>query len=286
MTDIKNYCCKPCNYSTPHKFHYERHLKSKSHFKISNLSTKEKKNKCNFCGKIYLHSSSLYRHKKKCKKKEEKKEEERLKNDIITSKDKEIAKLRKMLEDEKRMNKKKQEQMIEIAKNAGNKNTFNIQVFLNDKCKNAMPIMEFVKDLQFKLTDINPERPASTIESLSKCITDKLDDMEETEKPIYCTDQKRLVFHVKDASGWTKDINNKKIDNAIGWANVRHQGAWIRKAKADDWVNQKNDTNYLNMNVAMGKFSDNPKKAKMKIKRAIAKHTTFPKNWSLQKPTD
>ena len=42
MTDIKNYCCKPCNYSTPHKFHYERHLKSKSHFKISNLSTKEK----------------------------------------------------------------------------------------------------------------------------------------------------------------------------------------------------------------------------------------------------
>ena len=68
--------------------------------------------------------------KKKCKKKEEKKEEERLKNDIITSKDKEIAKLRKMLEDEKRMNKKKQEQMIEIAKNAGNKNTFNIQVFL------------------------------------------------------------------------------------------------------------------------------------------------------------
>ena len=78
-----------------------------------------------------------------------------------------------------------------------------------------MPIMDFIKNLQFKLTDINPQRPASTIESLSKCITDKLEDMDETERPVHCSDAKRLVFHVKDASGWTKDVNNKKIDKAI-----------------------------------------------------------------------
>ena len=159
--------------------------------------------------------------------------------------------------------------------NTQNNNIINIQLYLNEKCKNAMPIMDFVKELQFKLTDIDPERPASTIESLTKCITDKLEDMDETERPVHCSDAKRLVFHVKDASGWTKDVNNKKIDSAIGWANVRHQGAWIKKAKADDWVNQKNDTGYLNMNVAMCKFSDNPKKAKMKIKRAIAKTVPF-----------
>ena len=155
--------------------------------------------------------------------------------------------------------------------NTQNNNYINIQLYLNEQCKNAMPIMDFIRDLQFKLSDINPERPASTIESLSKCITDKLEDMDQTERPVHCSDAKRLVFHVKDASGWTKDVNNKRMDKAIGWANMRHQGAWIKKATSEDLVNQKNDLDYLNMNVAMGKFSDDPRKAKRKVKRAIAK---------------
>ena len=150
-------------------------------------------------------------------------------------------------------------------------NNINIQVYLDEHCKNAMPIMDFVKELQFKLSDINPERPASTIESLSRAITDKLEDMDETERPVHCSDAKRLVFHVKDASGWAKDEDNKKIDNAISWASARHQGAWIKKAMDDNWTSKKYDSNYLNMNVAMGKFSDDPDKAKKKVKRAIAK---------------
>ena len=179
------------------------------------------------------------------------------------------------IEDLKKQAKNVTTQNINTQNNTQNNNYINIQLYLNEKCKNAMLLTDFVKELQFKLTDINPERPASTIESLSKCITDRLQNMEESERPVHCTDAKRLVFHVKDASGWSKDVNNKKIDNAIGWANVRQQGAWIRKAKADDWVNQKDDTSYLNMNIAMGKFSDNPKRAKGKIKRAIAKAVTL-----------
>ena len=153
---------------------------------------------------------------------------------------------------------------------------------MNEKCKNAILLTDFVKELQFKLTDINPERPASTIESLSKCITDRLQNMEESERPVHCTDQKRLVFHVKDASGWTKDINNEKIDKAMGLANMRHQGAWLKKA------HDVTEDEMCRMNVAMGKWSDNPTKAKKKIKRAIAKNVyitpeDLPKSWSLQK---
>ena len=290
------YFCKECNYTTKRKDGFQKHLKSKRHLKMINGYDEKYKYECKFCSKKYIHCAGLSRHKKTCKIKNQ--EEKKNKDDII-AKDREIEKLRKMLEKkDEQMRKQQAEDKKEkaemrqtistLAKNKGNtqNNTFNIQVFLNEKCKNAMPLLEFVKDLQFKLTDINPERPASSIESLSKCITDKLDDMEETERPVHCTDQKRLVFHVKDASGWTKDINNKKINNAIGAADCRHQGAWIKKAKADDWVNKKDDTYHLNMINAMGKFSDNPKKAKMKIKRAIAKHTTFPKNWTIQKPAD
>ena len=271
------YFCKECNYKTDRKDGFQKHQKSKRHFKMINGYDKKYKYECKFCSKKYIHCAGLSRHKKTCKiKKREEKQKKEIqklnteisKTDAMIAKDKEIEKLRNMLD-------KKDKLMIEMAKNAGNNNnnktTFNIQVFLDEKCKNAMPIMDFIRDLQFKLSDINPERPASTIESLSKCITDKLEDMDETERPVHCTDQKRLVFHVKDASGWTKDINNKKIDKAIGWANMRHQGAWIKKATSEDMVNQKNDLDYLNMNVAMGKYSDDPSKAKKKIKRAIAK---------------
>ena len=281
------YFCEKCNYKTGRKDGYQKHLKSKLHLNLVNGYDKKYKYECEFCSKKYIQCAGLSRHKRKCKiKKLKEKQEEEIqklkieisKTDAMIAKDKEIEKLRSMLEE-------KDKRLMEMTKNAGNNNnnTFNIQVFLDKECKDAMPIMDFIKDLQFKLTDINPERPASTIESLSKCITDKLEDMDETERPVHCTDPKRLVFHVKDASGWTKDVNNKKIDNALNVANICHQGAWRKKAQSENMVHQKNHMDYLNMNVAMGKWSDNPEKAKKKIKRAIAKNTYLPKNWSLQK---
>jgi len=241
---------------------------------------------CPFCSKTFKTRSGKSKHVRKCsnnpnviKKEFEEyklsanKKLEEAKEKIDNLKNQRIETLESQLKIAQNLNKELSKQKTAQTQNINtqNNNYINIQLYLDEKCKNAMPIMDFIKDLQFKLTDINPERPASTIESLSKCITDKLEDMDETERPVHCSDAKRLVFHVKDASGWTKDIDNKKIDDAIGWANMRHQGAWIKKATDDNWLNKKNDSNYLNMNIAMGKFSDNPAKAKKKVKRAIAK---------------
>ena len=165
-----------------------------------------------------------------------------------------------------------------VENTQNNTQHISINVYLNEHCKDAVPIMDFIKDLQFTLTDIDPDRPASTIESLSKVITDKLSGMEETERPVHCSDAKRLNFYIKDASaGWVKDIDNKKIDKAIGFANMRHQCAWHSHAKQEGLDNAKKDTNYHIMNMAMAKFSDNPNKAKRKIKRAIADATNFKK---------
>ena len=292
-THTHKYHCESCDYHTSHKASMNRHLTTAKHKKeISGKILGTKRYECPFCSKIFKGYSGRWKHEKKCsnnpkiviKRSEEleKKLEEankKIKNlekkhvETLESQNKELLKI---------ISNQKTQNINTQNINTQNNNYINIQLYLNEKCKNAMPIMDFVKELQFKLTDINPERPASTIESLSKCITDKLEDMDETERPVHCTDAKRLVFHVKDASGWSKDVNNKKIDNAIGWANVRQQGAWIKKAKADDWVNQKNDTNYLHMNVAMGKFSDDPNKAKRKVKRAIANAVPLKLNKTIQ----
>jgi len=299
--------CKICKYKTDRKSSFDKHTLTAKHIrKVANLQneanvaqkvaikTREDvsiRYECPFCSKFFRSRGGKNKHIKKCSN-----------NPHIKDK---VKFLEKQLELEKERNKKLEEKLgehehekvklenkylkkhVDVLKNnkgntqninTQNNNYFNIQVYLDEKCKNAMPIMDFIKDLQFKLTDINPERPASTIESLSKCITDKLEDMDETERPVHCSDAKRLVFHVKDASGWTKDVNNKKIDKAIGWANMRHQGAWIKKATSEDLASQKNDLDFLHMNVAMGKYSDDPTKAKKKIKRAIAKAVPIKKS--------
>ena len=131
--------------------------------------------------------------------------------------------------------------------------------------------MEFIENLKFKITDINPNNPSSSIKSLSNVVVNSLNMLEDTERPIHCSDAKRLKFYVKDASdGWIEDKNNQKMDKAIGWANMRHQGAWHTYAKTEGLDKKRRDTNYLKMNVAMAKFSDDKAKAKKKVKRAIA----------------
>ena len=302
------YHCLLCDYTTSKKHNLTKHFTTAKHIRRTQGKVKVASSKnggkgnvcfCRYCKKSFQGYSGRWKHEKKCpgnptvlqqKLEEAKKEIESFKKEkeeqnkkihmleLKNEKDK-VKHLTKLQEKTESELAARDRHIEDLKKHAGgtqnintqNNNYINIQLYLNEKCKNAMPIMDFIRDLQFKLTDINPERPASTIESLSKCITDKLEDMDQTERPVHCSDAKRLVFHVKDASGWTKDINNKKMDKAIGWANMRHQGAWVKKATSEDLVNQKNDLDYLNMNVAMGKFSDDPEKAKRKVKRAIAK---------------
>ena len=295
----EKYYCSLCDYKTSKKYNYDKHLGTTKHKRRHVQKKSSECSKCSFCSKSFRSRQGRWKHEKKCpgnpmvlqqKLEEAKKEIESFKKEkeeqnkkihmleLKNEKDK-VKHLTKLQEKTESELAARDRHIEDLKKHAGgtqnintqNNNYINIQLYLNEKCKNAMPIMDFIRDLQFKLTDINPERPASTIESLSKCITDKLEDMDQTERPVHCSDAKRLVFHVKDASGWTKDINNKKMDKAIGWANMRHQGAWVKKATSEDLVNQKNDLDYLNMNVAMGKFSDDPEKAKRKVKRAIAK---------------
>jgi len=288
--------CVCCDYTASKKHHLRKHLGTALHKRRQEATPKVKKCKCSFCSKTFKSRQGKWKHEKKCsnnpkilKKELEEyklsanKKLEEAKKKIKNLEKKHVETLEGRLQDAHRHieNLKKHSAQTQNI-NTQNNNYINIQLYLDEKCKNAMPIMDFIKDLQFKLTDINPERPASTIESLSKCITDKLEDMDETERPVHCSDAKRLVFHVKDASGWTKDVNNKKIDKAIGWANMRHQGAWIKKATSEDLVNQKDDLDFLHMNVAMGKFSDDPQKAKRKVKRAIAKAVPLKLNKTIQ----
>jgi len=299
------YKCGLCYYSTSRPDHWKNHILTMKHkrrkknsellLKSSKLLLKSSKvYDCKLCEKKYKYRQGLYVHKKNAHSTENKK----IDLDIFEDFKKQLAETKKndaalrvalcrervaLCQERAAHIKTSQkatsdtQQNFNVIKKLAERPT--IMVFLNQKCQNAAPLLDFIKTLHFPLTDINPGRPLSSIESISNCIVKELKMLDDTERPIHCSDAKRLNFYVKDASGWAMDTDNKKIDKALGWANSRHQSAWHSYAKKEGIDKSKvKDTDYHNMNVAMAAWSDNPEKAKKKVKRAIATATNLKKS--------
>ena len=280
---LKSFHCDACDYTTLRKDHYNKHCLSAKHRRLTPSLTAEvgltgiggdhhipplsKKNEKIYtckCGRSYKHRQSLFKHKQKCTFVEE---------DSDSDKDKEIEELKKQLREKDRALAASEAQRTKADDTIATLSTkvgTTVNVFLNEHCKNAKPIMDFIKDIQFNFSSINTERPASAITSIGDNIVKRLTDMEKTERPIHCSDVKRLKFYVKDASGWAIDQDNVKLKKAVGWANQRAQSQWHRLAKKQDIIKGPNDCHYLEMNNAMGEWSEDVQKAKKKVIRMIA----------------
>ena len=266
QTDKPKYTCKICDFVTSRKNNLMVHNSTVKHKKrAGNIVSKQKKNniyECLSCGKKFKTRSGRWKHRKKCS------SLENLQQKLEKAKVKE-ENLKQQLESANKT-------IETLAQKTGiqNINTQNnINIYLNENCKDAISLMDFIRGLTFKLYDIDPYCHNSSIESLSKVVVDNLKKLDNTKRPIHCSDKKRMKFYVKDASGWEKDEENKKIDKAIGFANTRHQGAWHKYAEERGLDNATKDDYYLQMNVEMGSWSDDPIKYKKKIKRAIGEIT-------------
>ena len=222
------YFCKKCNYSTSRISHWERHILTPKH-----LDKKEKESKVNIlnysciCGKKYKYASGLSKHKKKCfmylKKKKE--ETESLNNENIALKC-EITKLKsaipnlmdnisEILKSQRELSIKQQEALaIPTTKNIYN-NRVSINVYLNENCKDAMNLQEFIANLNVSLDDLTYTKNHGYAKGISNIFVRELKDLEPTQRPIHCSDNKRLKFYVKDKDKWEKDNENKKIDKTI-----------------------------------------------------------------------
>jgi len=99
--------------------------------------------------------------------------------------------------------------------NNTNNNQFNLNVFLNDKCKNALNITDFLESLQLQLQDLEETGRLGHVNGISRIFVNALKNMDETERPIHCTDSKRETLYIKDDDKWTKDDNKEKLKSAI-----------------------------------------------------------------------
>ena len=96
-----------------------------------------------------------------------------------------------------------------------NNKKMTINVFLNEQCKDAMNLTDFVENVRVSLQDLNYTKKNGYIDGISNIFVKHLQDMKPTERPIHCSDKKRMQFYVKDANVWEKDKSHEKIDKSI-----------------------------------------------------------------------
>jgi hypothetical protein len=215
----QKFACELCNFNTSRKSQYERHLTTSKHIQSTKINEKVPESSATYyceCGKKYKERSGLWRHKNKnncCNKTNEQDViETPLKTDN-TEKDELIHYLMNESKELKTL-------ILEVLKNGtsntnnicninSNNKSFNLQFFLNETCKNAMNISEFVDSLQLQLSDLEKVGELGYIEGISNIIIKNLNALDVTLRPVHCTDKKRETMYIKDEDKWEKEDDNK-----------------------------------------------------------------------------
>jgi len=177
---------------------------------------------CKNCNKKYKDNSGLWRHKKKCN------EGENISIDIQDAqKSDEINELKEFMKYLMHENSEMKNMMLEVIKNgtisnSHNTNTnnshnkaFNLQFFLNETCKDAMNITDFVESIKLQLSDLENVAEVGYIEGISNIIVKNLKKLDVTQRPVHCTDKKRETMYVKDEDTWEKDEENKQMHKVV-----------------------------------------------------------------------
>ena len=238
LKNAKEFKCEDCQFICFKNCDWDRHITTLKHQNLTNpnfLGGLRQKNefKCNKCNKIYKHSSTLSTHKKKCKNDKTNTHQDELisgmqnENTIINPVN-DIKALTKLVLELVKSNNELQNQMIEVCKNSNitnnnsnshnnnNNKTFNLQVFLNEDCKDAMNLSDFVNSLQLQLSDLDNMGKLGYTEGISKIILTEMNDLEQTKRPVHCSDIKRDILYVKDEDKWEKEQTDyPKLNKAI-----------------------------------------------------------------------
>jgi ribosomal protein L37AE/L43A len=291
----KKYCCEICDYNTNRKSNLNNHLLSAKHLKeLNGNEIKQKlstKHNCENCSKIYETSAGLWKHKKKCFQKENITEpviepENNISSDLILNIIQQNQEFKDLLLEQNKiiieMSKNNNTTNINNSMNNSHNKTFNLQLFLNETCKDAMNIMDFVDSLKIQLSDIESIGELGFVNGISKFIIKNLKALDENMRPVHCSDPKRESLYVKDANVWEKeDSENKKIKKAIKYISHKNICAipeW--KAKYPDCIysDSKKSNQYNHIVVeAMGGPGDNDAEKEDKIVKKIAKEVTITK---------
>ena len=267
------FVCKKCDYKCCKQSDYDKHLLTAKHKKddAEDILEDEKLAIQYFCecGKEYKHRQGLWKHKKKCQNTtanvdtdilvENNKPEQSNKDNLIEYLIKENSEFKTLI-----MELIKKDNISNISNNTvsnntinSNNKTFNLQFFLNEQCKDALNIGEFVDSIKVQLTDLENTGRIGYVEGVSKILIKNLNELDVVKRPIHCSDLKREVIYIKDDNKWLKENEDKQVIKKaikdVANKNIRQITEWA--SLNPDCKNSESKKNNQYLNIVMNSMS-------------------------------
>jgi hypothetical protein len=299
MDDKKNaenaekFICENCDFKCCKKSDFLRHLSTDKHKGVTLDDKKNAENAennshltCCDCGKNYKFRQGLWKHKQKCPKKSQTFGPAEITPELILSVLNQNKEYQTMLMDQNKfiveMSKNSTNITNNISTNNSNNKTFNLQVYLNETCKDAMNIMDFVDSIKFQLSDLESVGELGYINGLSKIIIRNLKALDENMRPVHCSDLRREKIYVKDADKWEKGgHDNKILKNAIKYIahkNVKMIPAFREKYPDCIYSDSRKSDQYNRLIIeAMGGDGNDENEKSNKIIKKIAREVLIDK---------
>ena len=289
--NAEKFNCEICGFICSKKSNYDKHISTNKHKILTNpnfLATKnaQKNYQCSTCKKLYKHASTLSSHKKKCTSKPNLYEKEEIVDVLL----KENTDFKNIILELVKTNTDMQKQMLDVCKNGvggnntintmnshNNNKTFNLNFFLNEQCKDAMNIMDFVNSVTLQLSDLESVGKLGYVEGISNIMIKKLTEMDIYKRPVHCSDAKRETLYVKDNNIWEKETaSHSKLRKAIKYISKKNSDlllAWSNQHPASKNIHSKQNEEYMKMIYqamgGTGEVEENENKIIKKISKMV-----------------
>lgn len=308
------YVCEKCDYKTSRISQWRRHIVTPKHQmdnNMDNLDNKKGSNeyKCN-CGKVYSYNTGLYKHKKKCKKVpllgndnsetnlQTINEDEMSDKQLIMMLLKDNNDTKNILFTTLKEQQEHQKYMMDIIKNVtthsntntinnncGNTNkTFNLQLFLNETCKDAINMSDFINEIQVSISDLETTGSLGYAEGISKVFNRNLNEMNHNDRPIHCSDSKREIIYIRENNQWTKDDDKKtnltRAIKCLANKNIKQISEWQKLHPEFADPDSKENDKYMKivLNSMSGSTKEEADKNYEKIAKSVIKNVVIEKD--------
>jgi len=246
-----NFFCEKCDYRCSKKSSFEKHLLTKKHNTTKSDKILQDGFTCD-CGKTYKHRTSLYNHKRSCEKVA--KSCSKSCSETIDTEDENLnmkGLILKVLNENKELVHTISEQQKTIQSMVpklgnNNNNKININVYLNEHCKDAITLEDMTESIKLTLGDLCNASNCGLITNVQNLLIDRLNETEENKRPIHCTDLKRRILYVKDRDGWNKDENHNKLKATMSKIADNHMNCFAENYNNKEELNS-DDEKFVNI---------------------------------------